>query len=259
MDQERQQEVEEGTRDEPQKVVLSMWRADLKRPWHLAQCGVLELVATALLLFFASTSCAEFPGNRSWLQTALTYAFIYATLTQILAPITGGYVNPMVAVAFNIMGQLSWLKVLVILNCQYVGSVLGSLLYKFLTPEGVRGANLCAVRVPEEIGVTWWQTLIVESVLTFVLILVILTVNDKRMGVSAGFRPPIVGMTLAGLVVMGTAYGSGVLNPLRALGPAVVAEYQVYHLVYWGGPQIGLIVAVLMWKFILGPYKMAKQ
>uniref|UniRef100_A0A1B6JK01 Aquaporin n=1 Tax=Homalodisca liturata TaxID=320908 RepID=A0A1B6JK01_9HEMI len=258
MAQEQQQGVEQSLKEETPKVAVKTWREDLKRPWHLVRCGVGELLASVLLVRITSTSCAEFPGNGSLLQTALTYAFVYATLVQILASTTG-HVNPFVTIGFNLMGQLSVIKVLVITNSQYVGSVLGSLLYKYSTPEAVRGANLCAMRVPEELGVTWWQTMALEAILSFVLFLVILAVNDQRMGIPAGYRPPIIGMTLAGCLLMGIKYGSGSLNPLRALGPAVIGEYQVYHLIYWGGPQIGILVAVGMWKFILGPYKMAKQ
>ncbi|KAK7918987.1 hypothetical protein WMY93_010271 [Mugilogobius chulae] len=45
------------------------------------------------------------------------------------------------------------------------------------------------------------------------------------------------------------------LNPARAFGPAVIANYWAYHWVYWAGPIGGGVLAAILLRLILGDEK----
>src|SRR5207244_7654590 len=66
----------------------------------------------------------------------------------------------------------------------------------------------------------------------------------------AGFG---IGLAIFVDALVGGGFTGAVMNPARAIGPALVAWQWNAHAVYWIGPLIGAGVAGAVWKAVLLP------
>jgi aquaporin Z len=90
----------------------------------------------------------------------------------------------------------------------------------------------------------WFQSFILETILTFVLMFVIFGSGlDRRAHI--GFAGLAIGLTV-GLeaMFMGPITGAS-MNPARSLGPALVGGIWQSHWVYWVAPILGAQLAVV--------------
>uniref|UniRef100_A0A1B6MT02 Aquaporin n=1 Tax=Graphocephala atropunctata TaxID=36148 RepID=A0A1B6MT02_9HEMI len=222
---------------------------DLKDLAQLGRGIAAEFLGTAILLWIATSTCAQFPDNGGTVQVSLTVGFVVATIIQSLAHVGGCHINPAVTLGFMIMGKTSALRGLLYVVAQLVGAVVGTEIYKIATPENLTGVGLCSNRVNSAAGVTAQQALVVEMVLTFCLVLVILSVCDPhRQPHHGGTGPFIVGLTVSAAFLMGLRYSGVSLNPARSFGPALLSNYWENHWIYWVGPLTGAAVASYMYR-----------
>lgn len=104
-------------------------------------------------------------------------------------------------------------------------------------------ANLGATLPLED---NWFQSLIIETVLTFILMFVIFGSGlDRR--APDGFAGLAIGLTV-GLeaAFMGPITGAS-MNPARSLGPAFVGGIWQHHWLYWVAPILGAQLAVVVY------------
>lgn len=60
-----------------------------------------------------------------------------------------------------------------------------------------------------------------------------------------------IGLALFVAELVGVYYTGGSLNPARSFGPCVInGVWDSEHWIYWVGPGIGAIIAVVFYKFI---------
>jgi aquaporin Z len=91
----------------------------------------------------------------------------------------------------------------------------------------------------------WLQALVLETILTFILMLVIFGSGlDRRAHI--GFAGLAIGLTvMLAAACMGPITGAS-MNPARSIGPAVVGGNWQHHWLYWvapiGGAQLAMIV-----------------
>src|SRR5947208_10409 len=64
-----------------------------------------------------------------------------------------------------------------------------------------------------------------------------------------------IGLAIFVDALVGGSFTGAVMNPARAIGPALVAWQWNAHAVYWIGPLIGAGVAGALWKAVLLPRK----
>jgi glycerol uptake facilitator-like aquaporin len=95
-----------------------------------------------------------------------------------------------------------------------------------------------------------WRALFAEIVVTFVLVLVVISVaTDRR--VPAGVAAIAIGAALAAaILISGPVSGAGV-NPARALGPMIVSEKFTDWWVYVVAPLLGGILASVVYDRVL--------
>src|SRR5256886_10939930 len=99
--------------------------------------------------------------------------------------------------------------------------------------------------------VTFMQGVWIEAMLTFFLV-------SAVFGTAVSPEAPKIGGFGIGLAIfvdalVGGSFTGAVMNPARAIGPALVAWQWNAHAVYWIGPLIGAGVAGALWKAVLLP------
>ncbi|NMG21791.1 MIP/aquaporin family protein [Brasilonema bromeliae] len=172
----------------------------------------------------------------SFVFGAIVVALIYA-----MGHLSGAHFNPAVTLAFWTSGFFPKHRVLPYILAQSLGAIVASAL--LLMSLG-RVANL-GVTLP--LNGNWLQSLVLETVLTFILMLVIFGSGlDRRAHI--GFAGLAIGLTVGvEAAFMGPITGAS-MNPARSFGPALVGAIWQYHWVYWVGPILGAQLAVIVYK-----------
>lgn len=208
------------------------------------QQAIAEGVGTFILVF-AGTGAVMVNQISDGAVTHLGISFVFgavvAALIYALGHISGAHFNPAVTLAFCTSGFFPKRQVLPYILAQSLGAIAASaLLWMALGRVGNLGAT-----VPLEGN--WLQSLVLETVLTFILMFVIFGSGlDRRAPI--GFAGLAIGLTV-GLeaVFMGPITGAS-MNPARSLGPALVGGIWQHHWVYWIAPILGAQLAVLIYS-----------
>jgi aquaporin Z len=88
-----------------------------------------------------------------------------------------------------------------------------------------------------------WQSFVLEVVLTFLLMLVILSVSTgaKEKGITAGVA---IGAVIALEAMFAGPVSGASMNPARSLAPAAVSGHLEFLWVYLAAPVLGALLAV---------------
>ena len=122
-------------------------------------------------------------GGVSHAGVALTFGLIVLAMIYTFGDVSGAHLNPAVTISFAVAGRFPWGEVAGYLGAQFVGALAASGLLRLLFPANATlGATLPAGQAS--------QSFILEIVLTFILMLVILSVSTgaKEKGITAGDR-----------------------------------------------------------------------
>ncbi|MCS6934096.1 MAG: aquaporin [Chitinophagales bacterium] len=173
---------------------------------------------------------------------ALVWGFVIIALIYAFGDISGTHINPAVTVAFAADGRFAWREVPGYILSQLAGALSGSLLLRILFPENTHlGVTLPAGHA--------WQSFVLETAMTFILMMVILRVSTgaKEKGITAGIA---IGGTVLLLVLFGGPISATSLNPTRSLAPALVSGNFNYVWIYLTAPFLGSLLAVSVNKFL---------
>jgi aquaporin NIP len=167
---------------------------------------------------------------------ALTFGLVVLALINTYGDVSGAHFNPAVTTAFAFTGSFAWSDVPRYITAQTLGAISASVVLRILFPtEDTLGATLPAG--------PWWQSFVLEVLLTFFLMITILSIStgSREKGITAGIT---IG-ALIGLEAMfaGPICGAS-MNPARSLGPALVSGHLEYLWVYLIAPVLGSCLAV---------------
>lgn len=167
---------------------------------------------------------------------ALTFGLVVMAMIYTVGDISGAHLNPAVTLGFYVARRLPGREVGPYIVSQLAGAFAASGLLRLLFPEN----KLLGSTLPAGSEV---QSLVLEIVLTFILMLTILNVStgSKEKGITAGIA---VGAVI-GLEAMfaGPICGAS-MNPARSLAPALVSG-NVQHLwLYIVAPIVGACLAM---------------
>lgn len=220
----------------------------------IASCSR-EMLAEGIgtfILVFAGTGAVMVNQVSGGAITHLGISFVFgavvAALIYTLGHISGAHFNPAVTLAFWTSGFFPKRRVLPYVLAQSVGAIAAStLLLVALGSVAKLGATL-------PLNGNWLQSLVLETVLTFILMFVILGSGlDRRAPI--GFAGLAIGLTV-GLeaAFMGPITGAS-MNPARSLGPSVVGGIWQHHWLYWVAPIVGAQLAVLVYRQISNNFR----
>jgi aquaporin Z len=236
---------------------------DRRVPWgpfafELMGTALLVLVGLSLviLMFGAGSPMPRLipeEGTRS-----LITGFLFGTTGASIAlspvgRVSGAHINPVVTLAFRLMGKLDLRTTLGYVAAQLIGAVVGSLP---LLLWGEMGRSVAFGATVPGAGFTLSTVFLGEVVTTFAmvaLLAVFLGFRRIRPFTPAIFPPLYAIMVWAESPVSGTS-----TNPARSLGPAVISgQWQGWWL-YWAGPMVGMLLAVLACSFLAKRIEVAK-
>jgi aquaporin NIP len=167
---------------------------------------------------------------------AITFGLIILAMIYTFGDVSGAHFNPAVTTGFAVAGRFPWRTVPAYVVAQVLGGFGASGLLRFLFPaDATLGATL-------PVG-TAMQSFILEIVLTFFLMLVILSVSTgaKEKGITAGIA---VGAVIALEAMFAGPICGASMNPARSLAPAVVSGHLEHLWLYIAGPLLGALLAV---------------
>lgn len=199
------------------------------------------------ILVFAGTGAVMTNTISNGAVTHLGISFVFgavvAALIYSMGHLSGAHFNPAVTLAFWTSGVFPTKRVLPYILAQSVGAIAAStLLLLSLGDIAKLGATL-------PLNDNWLQSLILETVLTFILMLIILGSGlDRRAHI--GFAGLAIGLTV-GLeaAFMGSITGAS-MNPVRSLAPALVGGNMQHQWIYWFAPILGAQLAVIVYRLL---------
>jgi MIP family channel proteins len=190
-------------------------------------------------------------AGPSYTSVATPLAFGLALLVVVasIGHVSGGHVNPAVSLGLAATGRFPWRYVPAYLLAQLTGALLGALATWATFGTAARAeAHLAATSPAPGVGAV--QGLLVEALITFVLVFVVVSVaTDDR--VPASLAPVAVGAALAVAVFIGGPVTGGAVNPVRALGPALIAGQLPNIWIYIVGPLLGGVAAAFVYDRFL--------
>jgi aquaporin Z/aquaporin NIP len=182
--------------------------------------------------------------------TPLAFGLALLVVVASIGHVSGGHVNPAVTLGLAATGRFPWRYVPAYLLAQLTGALLGALAtWATLGTHARAEAHLAATTPAPGVGAV--QGLLVEALITFVLVFVVVSVaTDDRVPVSVA--PVAVGAALAVAVFIAGPVTGGAVNPVRALGPALIAGQLPNIWIYIIGPLLGGVAAAFVYDRFLG-------
>ncbi|MEE8572243.1 MAG: aquaporin, partial [Gemmatimonadota bacterium] len=164
--------------------------------------------------------------------------------------VSGGHLNPAITFALWLTKKLDSRMAGLYVATQLVAAVVAVLCVKFALPDmaGLH-SDYGAPQISGLIGDT--QAVLLEALLTLFLVSAVFgTVVSSAAPKVGGFG---VGLVLLFAMLVGGTKTGGIMNPARALGPALISGNWQGHFIYWVGPLLGAAAAAGIWGWVLLP------
>ncbi|MDQ3703638.1 MAG: aquaporin [Chloroflexota bacterium] len=211
-----------------------------------------EVVGTFFFFFIGigSIAGASQAGATGLLIVALAHGLALSIAITALGPISGAHFNPAVTISLLVARKISPLLALLYILGQLIGGVAACLVLGMVLPRSVWEPFSLGTPGVATIGIG--QAVLLEAVLTFFLVVAVFgTAVDARAPKIGGFG---VGLTVFVDILVGGPFTGGVMNPARAISPAIVSgAWNDAWWIYWVGPILGGILAALLYKTIFLP------
>jgi aquaporin Z len=224
---------------------------------------IAEFIGTCVLVTFgcgsafaantvATDNGAAAPLAFTQLLIAFAFGLSIVAMAYSIGNVSGCHVNPAVSFAMLLTGKLGGKDFVGYVIAQVLGGLAGAglLAIFFGTNKGL-GTN--GYGKASALGTTAPVAFLVETVLTFVFVLLILGVTSKaEFSNVAGL---IIGLTLAFVHILGIPFTGTSVNPARSLGPAILdgglALQQVWLFIL--APLVGAAIAAGVYAALIAP------
>lgn len=210
-----------------------------------------EFIGTFTLVLLACGTATvvgcDTPGGYA--MTAIAFGLVIVAMAYSIGNVSGCHINPAVSLGVLINGGMSITEFIVYLVAQFTGATAGAAvlgaLVGFDTPLGTNALYDDNIL----------KSLIVECILTFIFVLVILSVTSKKKYEKcAGL---VIGFTLTLVHIFGISFTGTSVNPARTFGPALIKAFAGdssalgSYWVFLLAPLAGAIVAAVVFKALI--------
>ena len=206
---------------------------------------ICEFVGTMMLVLLA---CGVAVATEvHYIGTALAFGLVIVAMAYSIGNVSGCHINPAVSLGMAMSGRMTWKEFVEYAIAQILGAIAGAALLGVI----LRSFTALGANTYNGTTVTVWIAILVEVILTFVFVLTILGVTDKKEnGHATGI---VIGLTLTLVHLLGLPFTGTSVNPARSIGPALLqggtALSQVW--VFILAPMVGAALAALFYKNIL--------
>jgi MIP family channel proteins len=172
-----------------------------------------------------------------------------AVLAASLGHLSGAHLNPAVTLGLAVNRRFPWAYTPAYVLAQFAGAISAAAVTWGLYGRQARAQAYLGATYPAA-GVSLGRVFAAEAVVTFVLVLVIISVaTDSR--VSRGVAAMAIGAALAAaILISGPISGAGV-NPARAIGPMILTGRFTGWWAYLTAPLAGGALAVTTYERLL--------
>jgi aquaporin Z len=225
-----------------------------------------ELIGTALLLLFGlslvivmfgiGSPVASIVPNEA-ARRAIT-GFLFGSVGGLIAlsPVgkaSGAHINPIVTLAFRLMGKMDLRTALAYVVAQLIGGVIGSLP---LLAWGALGRSVAFGAALPGAGYSIETVLAGEVITTFAMVTLLCLFLGFRQ--IRPFTPALFPFLYCAMVWLEAPISGTSTNPARSLGPALVSGQWDGWWVYWAGPIAGSVLACLACSLLAKRITVAK-
>jgi aquaporin Z len=207
-----------------------------------------EALGTLALTFVAAgadVAARLSDGDVSSAARAVAPGLLVMAMIYALGDASGAHFNPAVSLGFALKRLFPWSWLLPYWLAQLLGAVLGALALRALFGEAVSAGISRPVLVDSTTAVA------IEAILAAILVTVILGTADRYRIVGSNAALAVAAtIALCGLVALPLEGAS--MNPARSFGPAVVGGSLGDLWIYWVGPIVGAVIAVIVTLIVHG-------
>ena len=180
---------------------------------------------------------------------ALANGLAIGVMVSAVGHISGGHFNPAVTFGFLITRRIVPSLAVVYWSVQFAAAAAAASLLRWFYPENVRQiTNLGAPGLGS--GITVWQGVVIELVLTFFLVWVIFATAADPGGTFKAIAGLGIGLTITIDVLMGGPLTGAAMNPARAFGPELLSRDWTDAWIWYVGPVAGATLAALAYEYL---------
>lgn len=231
----------------PQPTLMKRAIAELVGTYVLVLLGTLSVVT--MVVFFKG------PDMAGLLLIGLAFGVAVMVMIYAFGHISGTHINPAVSIALWATGRLPAKDLVGYIVAQLIGAVLASITIVIIVGQRAVDAGLGGTS--PGVGVSYWQAIVSEAVMTFFLVLAIWgsAVDDRA---PKGFAGLAIGFVVAADIWVSGPITGASMNPARTFGPLFTetlwggttawAKFPIYLI----GPIVGGLLAAFVYDYISG-------
>jgi MIP family channel proteins len=234
---------------------------------HLFREMLAELLGTFLIVFIGtgSVSSAVFTESLVGLfQIASVWIIAVTIAICTTASISGAHLNPAISIAFAMFRpskSFNWKKVLPYSFSQCLGAIFGgwlnfviygSSISAFEGKRGIIRSSASGIASAKCFGeyflspVTTMTAFMAECIGTGILAFVIFSLTHPNNDtVENGFIPPLIGLTVGGLIAVFAPLTQAGFNPARDFGPRIVAWFAGWKTVAFTNAWLYIVAPII--------------
>lgn len=213
-----------------------------------------EFIGTFVLVLFACgtatvVGCDGSEPNSAYVLTALAFGLVIVAMAYSIGNVSGCHINPAVSLGVLLTGGMTVGEFFIYIIAQFLGATAGAAVLGALVGFDT-GLGTNALYDSSII-----KSLIIECILTFVFVLVILSVCSKKK--YEKFAGLVIGLTLTLVHIFGIYFTGTSVNPARSFGPALIKAFTgdtaaiSAYWVFLVAPLVGGAIAALVFKALI--------
>ncbi|XP_041818170.1 aquaporin-8-like [Chelmon rostratus] len=213
---------------------------------------VAEMFGTTAFVFVGCASVMGSLGTSGVLQPAVAHGLTLGVMIALFGQISGGHFNPVVSLSAYLCGGMELVLLLPYIVAQVLGGMVGAGLVRAVFPSVLYDATTggAFTVVSSDLALI---TLTEAILTTFLTMAVCLGAVNRQ--TRSPLAPFCIGLTVMANIFAGGTLSGACMNPARAFGPAVVANYWNHHWIFWVGPICGALATVSLVRLAFGDKK----